>query len=74
LITVIDCFEKAIHYRNELINDIRNNQRSTEELARLYYGLRGPTGVDERFKNNVEALSLYVDDWPAPGLVDTRLS
>jgi hypothetical protein len=62
LITVIDCFEKAIHYRNELINDIRNNQRSTEELARLYYGLSGPTGVDERFKNNVEALSLYVDD------------
>jgi hypothetical protein len=62
LITVIDSFEKSVHYRNELISDIRKNQPPHDELARLYYGLRGPTGIDERFKNNVEALSLYIDD------------
>ena len=62
LFTVIDCFDKAIEFRNELVSSIRKNRPPEDELARFYFGLRGPTGIDERFRNNVDALSLYADD------------
>jgi len=74
LITVIDCFNNAIKYRADLINDIRKNRPSDEALVNLYFGLPGPAGVDARYKDIVEAIALYNDDWPAPGFVDTRLS
>lgn len=63
---VYDAFNLSITERNSLSVEFREGRRkqalSDADVANLYFGLPTEGGRDDRFKDNLTALSLYVDD------------
>jgi hypothetical protein len=59
----IDDLNASIDYRNNLISDFqKNSPPSQEERIAFYVGAYQDGKVDQRFSNNIEALSHQVDD------------
>jgi len=67
--------EKAVEVDEKFVANLLDLDEA--EIARLAHATDGRTVNDlvlERKKKRMQALATALESWPAPGLVDTRLS
>jgi hypothetical protein len=64
LASTMDGLREAIGARTTLAEEIRNRSSKThDEVAALYLGIKTPNGhIDERYRNNLEAIYNQTDD------------